>query len=187
MPLIAQALRAAIIAVGITIAGTPVPLQKIFAYNGPRDTWYSDPCFDPCEDTDSFEDEDSVDGVASWFDATRNLAWYTQDTKWGNPVKFYGAAGPRLRRFIERLYSTDIGGSAYWQRLAASGERPVLLITSRKTGKQILVTVTDWCGCRGGSDKASDDKVIDLSPEAFTALGLPLGNGIMRITIEPVQ
>lgn len=181
MPLVSQALRAAIIAVGIAILGMPTPPQNVITYSGPRDTWYNDDCFEPCEAVDS------VNGVASWFDATRNFAWYTQDTKWGEPVKFYGAAGPRLRRFIERFYSTEIGGSGYWQHLAASGERPVLLITSRKTGKQILVTVTDWCGCRGGSDKASDDKIIDLSPEAFTTLGLPLGHGIMKITIEPVQ
>lgn len=180
MSLVENLVRASIIAIGIAIIGVPQP-PRIALAAWQRDTWYSEICVEEsCEDN-------TITGVASWFDATRNSAWYTRKSEWGKPVKFYGAAGPRLRRLIERFYGTDIGGSSYWQKLAKKEERPVLRITSKKTGESILVTVTDWCGCRGGKDGAQDDKIIDLAPEAFEALGLPLGNGVMKVTIEPVK
>jgi rare lipoprotein A (peptidoglycan hydrolase) len=63
----------------------------------------------------------------------------------------------------------------------------VIRVTSKKTGASILVVVTDWCGCRGGKDGPGDDKIIDLAPEAFEALGMTLGVGVMKVTIEPVK
>ena len=50
------------------------------------------------------------------------------------------------------------------------------------------MTVTDWCGCYSGTLKdKSDDKIVDLSPEAFVALGLPLSRGVLDVIIEPVR
>lgn len=181
MQLIAVIIRATIIAIGISIIVAPVTNNQSFAHAWPRDTWYTEACYrTECEG-------DKIVGVASWFDATRNSAWYTRKTKWGAPVKYYGAAGPKLRKFIEGFYGTDIGGSAYWQNLAQNDLRPVLRVTSKKTGESILVTVTDWCGCRGGKDGPGDDKIIDLAPEAFEALGATLGIGVIKVTIEPVK
>lgn len=180
MQLIGNALRATIIAIGIAMAGVPTTETRAIAA-WPRDSWYQDICYQ----TDCAEDK--IVGVASWFDATRNSAWYTRKTEWGKAVKYYGAAGPRLRKFIESFYGTDIGGSAYWQRLAKENSRPVIRVTSKKTGESILVVVTDWCGCRGGKEGPDDDKIIDLAPEAFEALGMTLGVGVMKVTIEPVK
>ena len=174
-------LRASIIAIGIAIVGIPVAPSRVIASEAPRDRWYLE-----CIDENCSEISELV-GIASWYDATRNNAWYTRKSEWGKAVKFYGAAGPRLRKLIEDFYETDIGGSAYWQRLADKDSRPVVKITSKKTGESILVTITDWCGCRGGEDGPEDDKIIDLAPEAFEALGLPLGNGIMKVTINPIK
>ncbi len=36
----------------------------------------------------------SVNGKATWYDATKNSAWYTRGEK---PTLFYAAAGPALR------------------------------------------------------------------------------------------
>jgi len=178
--LIEQVVRAAIIAIGIAIVGAPPATVNKTTGFWPRDTWYA-------EDIVLDDQVDKVVGVASWYDASKNNAWYTVETQWGKPVKFYAAAGPELRRFIEDFYETDIGGSGYWQRLAEKDKRPRLRITSKKTGESVVVIVTDWCGCHGGSDGKQDDKIIDLAPAVFDALGVPLESGIMKVTIEPVK
>lgn len=179
--MIEDLVRASVIAIGIAIVGVPVPPSRVISSEYPRDRWYLDCKNGICEEVSK------INGVASWYDATKNNAWYTTDTVWGKSVKFYGAAGPKLRKMIEDFYETDIGGSAYWQRLAGRDNRPVVLITSKKTGESIRVTITDWCGCRGGKEGPEDDKIIDLSPKAFEALGLPLEVGIMKVTIEPIK
>lgn len=128
-------------------------------------------------------------GKASWYDASKNNAWYTRETEWGAPVEFYAAAGPDLRALVQELYATKINwGVTMWRKFAAKGIRPQFIVTSVATGKSIVVTVTDWCGCYSGTLKdKSDDKIVDLSPEAFVALGLPLSRGVLDVIIEPVR
>ena len=115
----------------------------------------------------------TIEGVATWFDATKNHAWYTQAPRKGAkfrnqdgaPYKFYAAAGPLLRK----LAPFD------W------GEKPYrVVLTNLKTNISIVVWVVDTCGCRGGSQ----EKLIDLSPAAFTALGVGLGRGIQKVRAE---
>lgn len=128
-------------------------------------------------------------GKASWYDASKNNAWYTRETEWGAPVEFYAAAGPDLRALVQALYTTKINwGVTMWRKFAAKGTRPQFIVTSVVTGKSIVVTVTDWCGCYSGTVKdKSDDKIVDLSPSAFVALGLPLSRGVADVIIEPVR
>jgi rare lipoprotein A (peptidoglycan hydrolase) len=115
----------------------------------------------------------TINGVATWYDASKNFAWYTQAPRKGAksrnqdgaPYKFYAAAGPRMRK----LAPFD------W------GEKPYrVIITNLKTNIAIVAWVVDTCGCRGGSQ----EKLIDLSPAAFTALGVSLGRGIQKVRVE---
>jgi len=106
-----------------------------------------------------------VIGKATWYDASRNYAWYTHGggrAKYhqeGAPYKYYGAAGPKLRA----LKPFDWGDRPY----------PVF-IRSFLTGKVITVWVVDTCACIGGG-------IIDLAPAVWKKLGVPLGRGIMKI------
>lgn len=107
-------------------------------------------------------------GIATWFDASRNNAWYTRHHKWGKPIKYYIAAGPALRELIPNK----------WRM------KPVAVrITSVLTGRSAIAYVVDWCGCHGYKKVKSDTRVADLSPALFQALGLPLGRGIMKVDI----
>lgn len=107
-----------------------------------------------------------VVGVASWYDATKNHAWYTRTTKLGEPVVFYGAAGPKLR---EALGDDNPYHEHY----------PVT-ITNPRTGITIQVIVVDWCSC---SEGRKGEKIIDLAPAAFKALGVNLHRGIQKVII----
>lgn len=112
----------------------------------------------------------SAVGVASWYDATRNSAWYTRKTKWGEPVKFYAAAGPKLR---------DLLGdpNPYHEHYAVR-------ITNPKTGVSILAVVVDWCSCSNGSPH---EKLVDLAPSAWLTLAggeFGLGRGIQKVIVE---
>ena len=55
-----------------------------------------------------------------------------------------------------------------------------MIVSNEKTGVAIIAWVVDTCACVGGS-------IIDLSPEAFTALGVGLKMGIqkVRVTVLP--
>jgi hypothetical protein len=99
-----------------------------------------------------------LEGFATWFDAERGAqsSWYTRAG-----VKFYGAAGPLLRAIKQHYWRTS------W---------PVL-ITSKLTGKSIVVQVVDECSCIGGS-------MIDLAPAVWQALGVPLSRGITEIELK---
>jgi hypothetical protein len=107
-------------------------------------------------------------GVATWYDATRGggSSWYTRQG-----ILFYGAAGPALREIVPSKYKG----------------RYQILVTSTLTKRSIYVDVVDWCGCTAGTSDPSDDRIIDLSPNVWRALGVPLGRGIMPITIEVVR
>ena len=116
-----------------------------------------------------------VRGVASWYGNPRvygapAIAWYTRTTRYGAPITFYAAAGPALR---------DLLGDANPYH-----EHYPVTVTNPRTGISIPVVVTDWCGCSSGSDR---EKLIDLSPAAFKALGIPLTRGIQPVIVEPAR
>lgn len=117
----------------------------------------------------------TIRGVATWYDATKNGAWYTRKTdgkmtanQQGGPYAFYAAAGPALRNV---------------KKFAWGMEPYRAIVTSVKTGRSIVVWVVDWCQCREGAN----EKTIDLAPEAFEALGLPLGHGVMKVRITVID
>jgi len=118
----------------------------------------------------------SITGRATWYDATRNNAWFTDEPRVGAkarnqdgaPYEFYGAAGPLLRSI----------------RPFKWGEEPYrVAVMNVRNGREIIVTVVDVCQCREGKH----EKVIDLAPEAFLALigdgGLGVGVMKVRVTI----
>ncbi len=108
----------------------------------------------------------STIGKATWYDATKNNAWYTRGDK---PTLFYAAAGPALRQIKDFRW----------------GEKPYrIIVENLKNGKAIVAWVVDWCQCRG---QTNNEKLVDLSPAAFEALGVPLKNGVqkVRVTVLP--
>jgi hypothetical protein len=106
-----------------------------------------------------------LSGRATWFDARRHgqSAWYTREG-----IKFYGAAGPALRSEREHR----------WRG------RYRVLVTSEDTGRAVLVWIVDFCECRGGDKKPSNDRLVDLAPAVWHALGVPLGRGVTRVTVK---
>ena len=94
-----------------------------------------------------------VGGVASWYDATKNNAWYTRG---GN-----------------RMYAAV--GTFRW------GDTPYRIKVCRADDltKCIVVTVTDYCGrCHKDLKRkwSRQSRNMDLSPQAFAKLrGLHLG------------
>ena len=104
----------------------------------------------------------SVKGKATWYDATKNNAWYTRGDK---PTLFYAAAGPALRALKDFRW----------------GKKPYrIIVENLKNGKAIVAWVVDWCQCRG---QTGNEKLVDLSQAAFVALGVPLGNGVQRVRV----
>ena len=104
----------------------------------------------------------SVKGKATFFDATKNNAWYTRGDK---PTLFYAAAGPALRALKDFRW----------------GKKPYrIIVENLKNGKAIVAWVVDWCQCRG---QTGNEKLVDLSQAAFVALGVPLGNGVQRVRV----
>lgn len=146
--------------VGVVIAcAIPGEATRKLAYDGPRDRWYLDapPVRKP------------LIGRATWYDATKNNAWYTQPNKWGKAVKLYAAAGPALRRVIGHKYMRK--PYAIW-------------VKSKKTGIEVRVWVVDWCGCWGRKKDPLDTRLIDLAPAVWEKLGVPLGQGVMKVEIR---
>lgn len=112
----------------------------------------------------------SVAGIASWYGNPRRygepaIAWYTRTSPWGDPVEFYAAAGPALRRFLG-------DPNPYHEHYPVT-------ITNHATGRTIEAVVVDWCGC----NTSKREKLIDLSPAAFEALGVPLSRGIQEVEV----
>jgi rare lipoprotein A (peptidoglycan hydrolase) len=119
-----------------------------------------------------------LQGIATWYDATKNNAWFTQQPRPGAakrnqdgaPYPYYAAAGPSLRALAPFKW----------------GKEPYAVkITNTRTGRSIIAWVVDTCSCYGKKADPNDDRVVDLSPAAFTALGVPLGRGIQAVTVEP--
>ena len=103
-------------------------------------------------------------GIATWYDAERKgqSAWYTRAG-----VKFYAAAGPGLRKYTPNK----------WRM------KPYhIIVKSVKTGRVVDVWIVDWCGCYGTS-KSGDERLVDLAPAVWEALGVRLGLGIMKVEI----
>jgi hypothetical protein len=104
----------------------------------------------------------SVVGKATHYDATKNSAWYTRGNK---PTLFYAAAGPALRKIKDFRW----------------GKKPYrIIVENLKNGKAIVAWVVDWCQCRG---QKNNEKLVDLSPAAFTALGVDLNSGVQRVRV----
>jgi len=104
----------------------------------------------------------SAKGKATWYDASKNNAWYTMGDK---PTLFYAAAGPALREIKNFKW----------------GKKPYrIIVENLSNGKAIVAWVVDWCQCRGQTDS---QKLVDLSPAAFTALGVDLYMGVQRVRV----
>jgi hypothetical protein len=104
-------------------------------------------------------------GTATWFDAERGnqTAWYTRAG-----MTLYGAIGADVRAYKQHYWRTS------WD----------VKITSLLTGKSVIVHVVDECTCYGIRRDVTDQRLIDLSPQAWAVLGVPLSRGVMPITLE---
>jgi hypothetical protein len=104
-------------------------------------------------------------GTATWFDAERGnqTAWYTRAG-----MTLYGAIGADVRAYKQHYWRTS------WD----------VKITSLLTGKSVIVHVVDECTCYGIRRDPNDQRLIDLSPQAWAVLGVPLSRGVMPITLE---
>jgi len=107
----------------------------------------------------------TLHGIATHYDAERNgtTAWYTRAG-----IELYGAAGPDLRR--EKAHE--------WRN------KYRVIVSSKLTGRAVIVWIVDYCECRGGDKKPGNDRLADLAPAVWDALGVPLWRGVMPITIE---
>jgi hypothetical protein len=114
----------------------------------------------------------TLTGFATFYDATRNHAWFTQSPRKnaekhhqdGAPFVYYAAASPRLRAV----------------RMFKWGWEPYRVIVSNpKTGIAIIAWVVDECACVGGS-------LIDLAPAAWKEIsgGAPFGRGVQPVIVE---
>jgi hypothetical protein len=104
-------------------------------------------------------------GTATWFDAERgsHSSWYTRAG-----VTLYGAIGAEVRAYKQHYWRTS------WD----------VKITSLLTGKSVIVHVVDECTCYGVRANPDDQRLIDLSPQTWKVLGVPLSRGVMPITLE---
>jgi hypothetical protein len=108
--------------------------------------------------------------VATWYDATRNHAWYTQDPRPGaarrnqdgGPYPYYAA----VRGFVwsNKPYQLDVCRTDIPNRC-------------------VRVWVVDWCGCY---KRRPGREAIDLSPAAFLKLG-PLSRGVLPVRLSRVN
>jgi rare lipoprotein A (peptidoglycan hydrolase) len=160
----------AVIVSAVMACSVPLTSQRPAVYDGPHEA-----CSVETEPPTPAPNP-SLTGVASWYNARKNNAWYTRKTKGFEGTLDYAAAGQELRRMIEEMKP----GHRYWRTTPVRAK-----ITNPKTGISVMVYITDTCGCYSGTPKdRSDDKIIDLSPEVFQALGVPLGRGIQRVVVE---
>jgi hypothetical protein len=104
-------------------------------------------------------------GTSTWFDAERGnqTAWYTRAG-----ITLYGAIGADVRAYKQHYWRTS------WD----------VKITSLLTGKSVIVHVVDECTCYGIRRDPNDQRLIDLSPQAWAVLGVPLSRGVMPITLQ---
>lgn len=119
-----------------------------------------------------------VSGYATWYDASLNGAWFTDEVRpkaedrnqEGAPYEFYAAAGPSLRALKQFKW----------------GMRPYrIAIENLGNGRVIIATVVDWCKCTG----SGREKTVDLAPAAFEALAGEgrLGVGVLKVRITILE
>lgn len=163
-------MKAALIAAAVfgSLLGAPSPARDPEA---PAQTIYAQPEV-PAEPPSR-----SIEGIATWYGRTGRgnygkptVAWYTRKTKWGDPIAYYAAAGPKLRDLLGDQ-------NPYHERYA-------IRITNLHTGIALDAWVVDWCQCSKGKPH---EKLIDLSPALFQALGLPLSRGIQLVRVEIIE
>ena len=104
----------------------------------------------------------SVGGKATWYDATKNNAWYTR-APWD--LEFYAAVGPKIRALKGFKWRQP------WR----------IMIRSLATGKAKIVWVTDWCQCR---ENSNNEKLVDLSPALWQWLcECSLSRGVQQVQV----
>lgn len=98
---------------------------------------------------------------------------------------WYGAPCPRGITYLGRTDTCHPykSGETKWYAAAGwfrYGMKPVpVRITSKTTGRSIVLIVRDFCGaCRQGRS------IIDMSPLGFIALGHDLGVGTDRVIVR---
>jgi hypothetical protein len=120
-------------------------------------------------------------GKATYFDATKNNAWYTRESggphknQRGGPYKFYAAAGPKLRELCGKRCNFDWGKVPYR-----------VIVTNAVSGRSIIAWVVDWCQCSKGK---TYEKLIDLAPEAWKAIAgpdIPYSRGVLKVKVEVI-
>jgi hypothetical protein len=107
----------------------------------------------------------TLHGIATHYDAERNgeTTWYSRAG-----IEFYGAAGPDLRAEVRHEWRNKYR----------------VIVTSERTGRSVVVWIADFCECRGGDKNPKNDRLVDLAPAVWNALGVPLHLGVTPVTIE---
>lgn len=109
----------------------------------------------------------TASGKASYYDASKNNAWYTRGS-WD--LEYYAAAGPELRKLHPFKW----------------GEPWAVYVYNPKTKRGKTVLVVDWCQCSKGQ---KSEKLIDLSPKLWQWLcqcDPGLGVQRVRVTVLPL-
>lgn len=113
--------------------------------------------------------EPDIKGLATWYNAARreHSSWYTR-----KGITLYAAAGPALRRFL---------GKGEWRRAWVT-------IKSVSSGKSVTLRVLDWCGCHGRHQVPGDNRLVDLSLQAWRAIDQHFVRrvSVRRATIQEV-
>ena len=132
------------------------PLPSIFAE---RDSIKPEPTPEP------ILPNPTLHGIATHYDAERNgeTTWYSRAG-----IEFYGAAGPDLRKEVRHEWRNSYR----------------VIVTSERTGRSLVVWIVDFCECRGGDKNPKNDRLVDLAPAVWNALGVPLHLGVTPVTIE---
>ena len=163
-----RSLAAAVVALAVSVA--------LLAFHAERPTPAPTPSPTPTPTVEATSTPSTafptLTGFATFYDATRNHAWFTQSPRKnaakynqeGAPFVYYAAASPRLRAV----------------RMFKWGWEPYRVIVSNpKTGIAIIAWVVDECACVGGA-------LIDLAPAAWKEIsgGASFGRGIQPVIVE---
>jgi hypothetical protein len=163
-----RSLAAAVVSLAVSVA-----LLAFHAKASTPNATASPTAFPTIEATPTFSTAlPTLTGFATFYDATRNGAWFTQSPRKnaakynqeGAPFVYYAAASPRLRAV----------------RMFKWGWEPYrVIISNPKTGIAIIAWVVDECACVGGA-------LIDLAPVAWKEIsgGAPFGRGIQPVVVE---
>jgi hypothetical protein len=158
---VVKLISAAIFALAISIGCQPKHMHRLDS----QASVFQAPVFQAPEIESASPTPLLLKGKATHYDAERNgqSAWYTRQG-----IEFYGAAGPALRAIVKHEWRGSYR----------------VIITAQKTQRSVVVDVVDYCECLGGDKDARNDRLIDLAPAVWDALGVPLSIGVMRVSIE---